>query len=101
MATLNEIAKGIAEVLSLGGLRNLPVDLWGDTPDETVLFVHEVINECFTRKVKLKSVRVDIKLAPKVSKHGDILFEYRGIIVKADKNLRNRVEFICDAPPIH
>jgi hypothetical protein len=58
MATLDEIASGVVQMLALEGLNPPPVELRNHSPAEFAGFVTMVIDRCYTQDVHLKAVEM-------------------------------------------
>lgn len=97
MATMDEIALGIASVLRATKLPEpLPVDLWGDSLHEGSIFVRAVISECSDASIPLRFVTVPLDLWTELTFNADARSEIEGVRIEPLAQLKGRVEFWRD-----
>lgn len=94
MATLDEIAKALAQLLASGaGPNPLPVDLANHMPAEASYLVKCAIHECRAMGAGLSSVRIAPELAADLQSIAEEPFLHEGVPISLDPGLGKRVEF--------
>ncbi len=99
MAGLKEMALGIATTLRTGIHPNpLPVELWGDAPDNAAQLVKLVIDECVDAGIALREVRADPVIVHELtgSKSESGVF-HRDVPISADAGCLGRFDIYSES----
>lgn len=91
MARLDELAEGIAKVLTITATPEpLPLDLVGEGPAETTVLVRAIVDASRRQGLELHRICLDPHLGRGLlGEHGD---EYEGVRLEPDHRLRGRIE---------
>lgn len=98
MARLDELAEGIAKVLTITATPEpLPLDLVGEGPAETTVLVRAIVDASRRQGLELHRICLDPDLGRgPLREHGD---RYEGVSLEADDRLRGRIEIWRDPAP--
>ena len=94
MATLDEIASGVVQMLAHEGLNPPPVELRNHSPAEFAEFVTMVIDRCYTQDVPLKAVNLSPDFGGDLRHLVDWLGQYRGVPIHFDERLGRSIQFV-------
>ena len=91
MARLDELAEGIAKVLTItAGPEPLPIDVVGEGPTETTVLVRAIVDASRRQGLELHRICLDPDLGRRLlQEHGN---GYEGTRLEADDRLRGRIE---------
>lgn len=94
MATLDEIAFGVVQILALEGLNSPPVELRNHSPAEFAEFVTMVVDRCHTQALPLKAVNMSPDFGDELRVALDWQGQYRGVPIKFDEGLGRSIQFV-------
>ncbi len=94
MAGVREMALGIAATLRSGIAPNpLPVELWGQAPEDAAQLVKLVVDECVDAGIALREIRVDPVIVHELTgSKSECGVVHRDVPISADTACRGRVD---------
>lgn len=99
VAGLREMALGIASALRTGSAPNpLPVELWGQSPEDAARLLKFVVDECVDAGIGLREIRADPVIVHELagSKNESGVF-HRAVPISADPRTRGRMDFFSES----
>lgn len=94
MAGIEEMALGIASALRSGIAPNpLPVEFWGQSPEDAAQLVELIVDECVDAGIALREVRVDPVIVHELTgSKSECGVTHRDVPISADTVCRGRVD---------
>ena len=98
MAGIPEMALGIASTLRSSIAPNpLPVELWGQAPEDAAQLVKLIVDECVDAGIALREVRVDPIIVHELTgSKSECGVVHRDVPISADTACLGRVDIYCE-----
>lgn len=98
VAGIEEMALGIATALRSAIAPNpLPVELWGQSPEEAAQLVRLIVDECVDAGIALRELRVDPVIVHELTgSKSEFGVVHRDVPISADTTCRGRVDIYSE-----